>query len=161
MDAGTPSFLTLTADPTDPINNPFTVAYDATKAVEADIKEHTINYTVRSKDYAGIVDDLSGSFKFTIECPDKVISSTLDTPTASTTYDLASGKPSPIAFPIILVNPSACFSIDSYVITNSEDDPITYVQATATNIEINSSDLSLVGLNTLKIKAKASNGEFV
>ncbi len=54
---------------------------DHTQAVEADIGTHTVSYTVKSKDYSGIVSDLSGTFTFTIACPDNVMSSTLDTPT--------------------------------------------------------------------------------
>ena len=82
----------MTADLVDPVLDPFSIAYDHTQAVEADIGAHTVAYTVRSVDYAGIVSDLAGTFTFTVACPDNVMTSTLDTPTlASSTYDLASG----------------------------------------------------------------------
>ncbi len=62
--AGTPSFLTLTADVTDPLINSMTLAFDSSLATESDIKSHTIAYTVSSKEYPTLVSDITGTFTF-------------------------------------------------------------------------------------------------
>ena len=65
-----PAFLTITPDPTDPEKNDFIVSYDPTRAVEGDIKTHSIAYTVTSIQYPGLVSDLPGTLSFTIQYPD-------------------------------------------------------------------------------------------
>ena len=63
LDAGTPAFLTLTPDSSDPILNAFTIDYDETNASEADdIGIHTIQYTVTFKEYIGDVTSFQSSF---------------------------------------------------------------------------------------------------
>ena len=62
FDAGTPAFLTLTPDATDPILNAFTIYYDESLATESDIMIHTISYTVASKEYGGEMTSLTGTF---------------------------------------------------------------------------------------------------
>ena len=42
------------------------LTYDESLATEADIKEHTINYTVSVPVYDGLIPDLQGSFTFEI-----------------------------------------------------------------------------------------------
>ena len=73
LEVSTPSFLTLTADTIDPINADLNIAYDATLAFAADIKSHTIAYTVSSKEYPTLVPDITGTFTFEILCPDQAI----------------------------------------------------------------------------------------
>ena len=67
LDAGSPSFLTLSQDEEqDAIYEPFFLTYDESLATEADIKEHTIDYSVTVTAYDGITSDLQGSFTFEI-----------------------------------------------------------------------------------------------
>ena len=51
LDAGSPLFLTLTQDATDPVLNNFIIDYDFSQAIEADIFAHTVSYTVVFKEY--------------------------------------------------------------------------------------------------------------
>ena len=50
--AGAPSFLTITADVSDPLTLPLKITYDPALATDADIKTHTVSYTVTSKEYS-------------------------------------------------------------------------------------------------------------
>ena len=78
LDEGSPSFLTLTQDESqDPIYEPYSLAYDESLATEADIKEHTIDYTVSVPVYNGIIVDLQGSFTFEILPPEEESSPTV------------------------------------------------------------------------------------
>ena len=75
-----PSFLTLSQDESqDPVYAPYLLTYSESLASEADIKEHTINYTVTiADDYNGIISDLQGNFTFEIIfLPDETEYSTL------------------------------------------------------------------------------------
>ena len=62
LDAGTPNFLTLTSDATDPILNPFTIDYDESLATYLDVMVHIISYTVAFKEYGGDIASHTGTF---------------------------------------------------------------------------------------------------
>ena len=142
-----PAFLTLTADPVDPVTQPFSViyTYSSGTAVESDIKTHTINYTVTSVEYSTYVTAITGSFSLIIECPLTPISWTTVTETADMTYDLASGIDLSITPPVVTSTPSGCFPISTYVFTVINPGPTTptYVSASGTTIVINSQDWDL------------------
>ena len=116
--------------------------------MDADIQVHTISYTVRSKEYPSIVADISGTFTFEIICPDNVMTSSLDTATiATSSYDLASGLTSSLTLPVVSVNPSACFSVSTYEVTdNVTGFTVPYATVTATHVDINSQDWALTGV---------------
>ena len=46
LDAGSPSFLSIALDVSDPTLNPFSIDYDESQATEADVGVHTISYTI-------------------------------------------------------------------------------------------------------------------
>ena len=129
LDAGTPAFLSLSADTVDPILNPLQIVYDASSSLETDIGVHTINYTVKSLKYAGLVPDLTGTFSFEIQCPNAVISSSLVSSVAATSnYDLASGRSLILAAPVVALSPSNCFAISTYEVTdNTSGQAVPYI----------------------------------
>ena len=49
LDASAPAFLSIVPDRNNPETSPFSIAYDHTKAIESDIKTHTVAYTVVSR----------------------------------------------------------------------------------------------------------------
>ena len=49
---------------------PFSIIYDASNAVVADIKIHTVNYKVESVKYPSLMTLITDSFAFEITCPD-------------------------------------------------------------------------------------------
>lgn len=119
LDAGTPSFLSLTPDILDPVLNPSTLAFDSASATGSDIGTYTIGYTVIFKEYPALA-ALTATFTFELKCPDSVVSSSLDTPVPSSpafVYDLAL-EPIEIAYPVISVNPAECFTVDSFELSN-------------------------------------------
>ena len=66
LEANSPAYLSIVADLEDPVTKDFSVSYDHTKATEADIGTHTIDYTVSSVDYQ-MIPAIKGTFRFTIE----------------------------------------------------------------------------------------------
>ena len=65
LNSGSPSFLTITADVTNPTLNDFSIDYDQAAASEADIGiTYTVAYTVQFKQYLWIVADHTASFNF-------------------------------------------------------------------------------------------------
>ena len=160
LNAGTPPFLSITADPSDPVTQPFSVNYDYTQANEVDIATHTVHYTVSSVRYSGMVVDHTGTFSFQIVCPDNVGTSTITTATIDYTYDLASGLTDSITAPVIAFTPSSCFTITTYVLTDNVSNLIVdYVTVSSTTIGINSQDWTLKSApQIVKIETELNNG---
>ena len=63
LDAGTPAFLTLIPDSTNPVLNDFKIRYDEASAADSDVKTHTIHYTVTNKEYGTDIVSISGTFE--------------------------------------------------------------------------------------------------
>ena len=76
------------------------------------------------------------------------MTSSLDTATvAATSYDLASGTTSSLTLPVVSVNPSACFTVSTYEVTdNATGSAVPYATVTATHVDINSQDWGLTGV---------------
>ena len=87
------------------------------------------------------------------------MSSTLDTPTQDFVYDLASDATKVLLLPVVSVNPSACFSVASYKVTDNSNVAVAYATTSASHIEINSQDWALSGVQNLIITAVTDNGE--
>ena len=108
LDAGSPVFLTVTVDATNPTTLPFSVIYDNTKAFAADIRTHTVNYSVASVLFSLDITSISGTFKFTITCPDNA-SIVEDAYIGGVTiFDLFTDTPETIAVPTLTISPAGC-----------------------------------------------------
>ena len=105
--------MTLTPDVSDPILNPFTLDYDDSLSIDANVNMiHAVAYTVKFKEYFGIAPEKKTTFSFEVKCPATVVSSTLDTAiTSSSKYDVANPKSHILAAPAITLVPSVCFHI--------------------------------------------------
>ena len=118
LDAGTPSFLTLAKDATDPLNNALTISYSSATATEADVKVHTVAYTVTFKEYTGRPAH-SGTFQFELKCLAAVQSSSLDSAIKSTTeYDVISGATLSLPLPVVSLTPAFCFTVTAFEVTD-------------------------------------------
>ena len=78
FDAGAPSFIAISADGTDPINNDLTIVYSEAGATSSDVElTHTISFQVSSKEYGPThIPNLADSFTIRIVCPSEVYEST-------------------------------------------------------------------------------------
>ena len=108
LDAGSPDFLTVTSDATNPTTLPFSISYDNTKAVAADIKTHSVNYSVTSVRYSSDIATISGTFTFTITCPDNASIVEEAYNGGVTIFDLLADTSKTIAVPTLTISPAGC-----------------------------------------------------
>ena len=87
--------------------------FDDATAVEADIMiTQTVSYTVTMTEYAGIANQLTDSFDFTILCPDLLTTSSLVTPVQNELfYDFVADATVSTPIPDISLSPETCFNI--------------------------------------------------
>ena len=110
LNAGSPSFLSVTpASGASAATDPFLINYNADAATEADIKTHTISYTVSSVDYSSYVSSFQDTFEFTLTCPDNVSITSATFEGGVTTLDLLADNQKTIALPSVTYSPSSCF----------------------------------------------------
>ena len=154
LDSSTPGFLALTADSGDPILNPFTIAYTQS-ASESDIRAHTITYEVTSSNYDGIVAPLTAqTFTLNIVCPSHTTGSTVvSSLVTSYEYDIARRQLDSLTAPVVTLEPSTCFQVESLIIYDTiTTAPVAggYITANGlVSIDISTNDRLLVGLHNL------------
>ena len=154
LDASTPGFLALTADSGDPTLNPFTIAYTQS-ASESDIQAHTITYEVTSKHYDGEVTPLTAqTFTLNIVCPSQTTGSTVvATLVSSHDYDIARRQLDSLTAPVVTLEPSTCFQVESLIIYDADTTaPVAggYITANGLDsIDISTNDRLLVGTHNL------------
>ena len=115
--------MTLTPEASNPSLNPFTLDYDDSMSIDADVNQvHVVAYTVQFKEYSGIASEKKTTFNFEVKCPASVISSTLDTAiTPSSTYDVAYPKSLILTAPAITLVPSVCFHVEKMELFFTDD----------------------------------------
>ena len=156
MSSGTPSFMTLTADSSDPILNNFTIDYAQSSASESDIGSYTIGYEVSSKNYSSLVTSLtSSSFTFNILCPSATTGSTVSSALVSTAaFEISDGVTVSLTAPVIVPTPTLCFTIGSLLVYDSADNTLvtSYLPVIGlSNIDIFTNDKTLEGVYNLHV----------
>ena len=122
MAVDAPLFLSIIRDPYNPTTNQFKIHYDSTKAFAADIKTHTVVYSVNSVQYDSLVPILHGSFTFSITCPDNA--SIIEDVSSYETikFDLLWETSKTIALPTIQINPAGCGFAATWSFNRFSDD---------------------------------------
>ena len=149
LDSGLPAFLSITVGAVDPVLDPFTINYDQSLATEADIGQNIIVTTVTLKEYAGVTMERKGWFAFEIECPDFVVSSTLDSQLSPGPhqYDLASGTTLSLVAPVVSLHPANCFTVSTYLVKEEATGHVpSYVFATVSTVDILTNDRAFKGM---------------
>ena len=75
------------------------------------------------------------------------------------TYNILSGVSKVLTGPTISFDAGSCFSVTGYEFTRPDGTYVSYITFTGTEIEINTNDQSLVGINTFQVKTVLNNGE--
>ena len=101
----TPAFVSITLG-VDPINTPFTINYDGSKAFETETKiPYKVYFKVTFKEYE-FIPTYTSSFSFEIQCPKLVHTSSIIEATKETVfYDVANPRLLKVPVPTILHDP--------------------------------------------------------
>ena len=122
LNPGSPAFLTLVPDSTDPTLNNFSIDYDQSAATESDIGTlFTVSYTVTIKEYSGITVDHTASFTFEIKCPSTYTEDSFSGGAVTNYFNLLTDTTIQITLPTLSGIPLSCHSVTWNVLRQTDN----------------------------------------